>query len=156
MLLTLHEISTLEKNHSACFVSMATRDVYFISSSLPTLHPHPTSSHLPSMLALPVNKSEPIPNKAGAHLSKPTAATPTSLSPHQRTGATSNVLSMPPPLPSLKSSQLFMDDVCLAVVGVQKTDVNNLNLVKHTVGFLVQHCGAEYLYNICPPTYIPL
>lgn len=50
------------------------------------------------------------------------------------------------PAPPTATGAKFMAGVRLAVVGVPKNDANNLNLVKHTVGFLVQHCGAEYLY----------
>jgi hypothetical protein len=39
-----------------------------------------------------------------------------------------------------------MTDMQMAVMSVLKNDSNNLNIVKHTAGFLVQYYRAEYLY----------
>jgi hypothetical protein len=136
-------ISNLERTQTACVISLATRELYLMPSSLPTLHPQPTSAHLPSILAVTiVNKPDNHTNKPA--IPKPGGVPSPSLGPQPRPrGPPPNVPTTPPP-PGTAKSQLFMAGVRLAVVGVAKNDTNNLNLVNHTVGFLVQHCGAEF------------
>lgn len=125
-----------------CVVPLATRDLILISSPLPTLHTRPLSGPTPSILAILINKSE---------ASKPLQPKPQPiLSPLGPGGVPSPITAVPggvrspSAVPVTTKPQLFMSNVRLAVVGVMKTETHNLSVVKHTVGYLVQHCGAEY------------